>query len=84
MASRGPSGELLIPSARPVELATDCTTGPASSTTGLANSCTAPAAPAALATPARTTCAAPPVTPAMTLATPGIFIQSPFDYFYRA
>jgi len=31
-------------------------------------------------TPARTIWAAPPVTPATTLATPGIFIQSPFNY----
>ena len=48
MFSRVPSVELLIPSARPVELATDCTTGPANSATGLANSWTAPAAPAAV------------------------------------
>src|SRR6185437_6322759 len=52
-------------------------TGPASSATGPANVCTAPAAPAAVDTPARTTCAAPPATPATTLETPGIFTRHP-------
>src|ERR1700739_2353155 len=84
MPLEDPLEELFIPSTRPVESAADCSTGPPSSTTGLANSCTAPAAPAAVDTPARTAWAAPPVTPATTLATPGIFIRSPFDYVYRA
>ena len=83
MVSAEPLVEVLIPSARPVESATDCTTGPASSATGLANSWTAPAAPAAVDTPARIIWAAPPVTSATTLDTPGIFIQSPFNYVYR-
>lgn len=80
-----PSGALSAapfrPIARLVVWATDCTTGAASSTTGLASVCKTPAASAAVCTPARTTCAAPPVTPATRLATglttPGIFMRHP-------
>ncbi|CAG6952007.1 hypothetical protein PICSAR164_00308 [Mycobacterium avium subsp. paratuberculosis] len=72
-----PSAEPSNPMARPVVCAIDWITGPASSATGLANVCRAPAAPAAVDTPARTTCAAPPATPATTLETPGIFTRHP-------
>src|SRR5246127_3684472 len=84
VSEEDPLGELLIPSARPVDWAADCTTGPANSTTGLANTCTAPAAPAAVEKPARTTWVVPPVTAATTLPTPGILIPSPFNCVYRA
>ncbi|CPR12919.1 hypothetical protein BN971_04225 [Mycobacterium bohemicum DSM 44277] len=73
----------VTPMTRPVVCAIDCTTGTASSVTGLVSVCTALAAPAAVETPARTSCAAPPATPATTSVTPGIFTASPFDCVYR-
>ncbi|EUA85743.1 hypothetical protein I551_7864 [Mycobacterium ulcerans str. Harvey] len=79
--SGAPSAAPFRPIARLVVWATDCTTGPASSTTGLASVCKTPAASAAVCTPARTICTAPPVTPATRLATglttPGIFMRHP-------
>ncbi|CNU49581.1 Uncharacterised protein [Mycobacterium tuberculosis] len=72
------------PIARPVVCTTDCTTGPVSSSTGLASVCTAAAALPGKRAPARTVCATPLVTPPRTVATPGIFTESPFNYRYRA
>lgn len=83
-----PSGDSLweprTPIARPVVCTTDCTTGPVSSSTGLASVCTAAAALPGKRAPARTVCATPLVTPPRTVATPGIFTESPFNYRYRA